>query len=239
MGRGVGMNVAALIPAKATSRRLPGKNSKLLGGLPLFMWSVRYSLSRPEVASTTVSTDSLYIKNMALAAGARVIDRPPQLCTDRATTEDVILHALGYMSPTPDFILLLQPTSPFRGADHILTARAIARDHGADSVISIEAWTETAAWAWPRRGGLLTWESGWCNSGMMVRPTGNLYLIRPQLITRGHPQRPGIPTLWGVNPHGLYQGYPFDIDINTEGDWQRAEGFLEATAWDPQQGAGT
>lgn len=97
-----GMTVLAVIPARSGSKRCPGKNFKLYKGKSLIGWAL-------EAAKA-----SRYIDTVKLSLDA---DRPPELCTDEATSEDVLRH---HQAETPhDWIVLLQPTSPNRTVEDI------------------------------------------------------------------------------------------------------------------------
>jgi len=103
----------AIIPARGGSKGLPGKNIKLLNNKPLIVWSIESALKSKKIDRVIVSTDSDDIKNVALKYGAEVIDRPPHLSTDEATTISVLEHIIEEI-PLADSIVVLQPTSPLR-----------------------------------------------------------------------------------------------------------------------------
>lgn len=120
------MRILALIPARGGSKRLPGKNVKLLGGLPLIAWTIRSALESQVCVDVVVSTDDPEIKRVSCHYGASVSGlRPIELATDTASSVDVALHALDEYeaghSPV-DGLMLLQPTSPFRPSKTIKEA---------------------------------------------------------------------------------------------------------------------
>ena len=102
-----------LIPARGGSKRCPRKNSRTLGCLPLVAWTIHAARGLGPI----VSTDCRVIAALAEYHGAKVLMRPAELATDQATTESVALHALEHFRD--EEVLLLQPTSPFRGRDLI------------------------------------------------------------------------------------------------------------------------
>ena len=112
------MRILALITARGGSKRLPGKNIRLLGGKPLIEWSIDVVKDVPEICDILVSTDDPAIAAVCKDAGAYVPWlRPAELATDTATSVDVALHALAWYEAEKgavDGLLLLQPTSPFR-----------------------------------------------------------------------------------------------------------------------------
>lgn len=67
--------------------------------------------------------------------------RPDFLAQDDSPHIDVVIHALDWLKEkqdyVPDYVMLLQPTSPFRTANDISAAIEIAQKNNADSVISV------------------------------------------------------------------------------------------------------
>ena len=113
-----GKKILALIPAKKTSRGLPGKNYKLLCGKPLVEWSIDAALESKYIDWIVVSTNSEKIKKICKKKEKCVVlTRPESLCKDNSPTEDTMSNTILYCSTWncyPDVIVLLQPTSPFR-----------------------------------------------------------------------------------------------------------------------------
>jgi len=57
--------------------------------------------------------------------------RPPELASDRASSIDVVLHALDSLGKDFDAVVLLQPTSPLTDAEDILGAIRLHQEAGA------------------------------------------------------------------------------------------------------------
>lgn len=113
------MNVLALIPAKGTSSRIPGKNLRPLGGRPLVVWTIEAALAAQSVTHVVVSTESTDVEQVAIHAGARILRRPLDLAMDPAEAQDVAVHAAYQIGSRFDVIVMLLPTSPFRTATQI------------------------------------------------------------------------------------------------------------------------
>jgi N-acylneuraminate cytidylyltransferase/CMP-N,N'-diacetyllegionaminic acid synthase len=114
--------IVGIIPARGGSKRLPRKNLRPLAGIPLIGHTILAALECPGLTECIVSTEDAEIKRVSLAYGARVIDRPAHLATDEAQTHGVVAHVLEELQAEgalPDYLVLLQPTSPLRRADHI------------------------------------------------------------------------------------------------------------------------
>ena len=112
--------ILGLIPAKGTSRRLPGKNKLMFCGKPLVAWTIEAALKAGSLDEVAVSTDDPDIADIAEECGAAVLDRPAWLADDKATIYDVVRYHMKRLASAFDTaIVILQPTSPLRTADDI------------------------------------------------------------------------------------------------------------------------
>jgi CMP-N-acetylneuraminic acid synthetase len=130
------VDVVGLIPARGGSKGIPRKNLALLGGKPLVAWTIEASLGSEHVSRTVVSTDDPEIADVALAHGAEVLDRAPELARDETPMSDVVAHALRELVPDTALVLL-QPTSPLRTSHHVGEAIEGLLASGADGVVSV------------------------------------------------------------------------------------------------------
>lgn len=132
----------AIIPARGGSKRLPGKNIKLLGDKPLIAWTIKAAIESNVFDHVFVSTDSQEIADISKQYGAEVpFLRPEELASDTATTNDVITHLVDWFesefNQTTSLIAVLQPTSPFRNAKHIIEAIEEMNDKSAKAIVSV------------------------------------------------------------------------------------------------------
>lgn len=113
------MEMLTIIACRKNSKRVKNKNFALLGKKPLVQWTFDLINSNKNFFNNViVSTDDERIiklaeKNKILAP----FKRPKRLSNDRANSIDVACHAIKYYEKfykKIDFILYLQPTSPFR-----------------------------------------------------------------------------------------------------------------------------
>ena len=127
-----------IIPVRGGSKRLPKKNSKLLGGIPLFIHSINYAKKFPEIChKIVVSTDDLEIKELALKENVSVIDRPKVLAGDLTPTKDVLQHVIENESEQFDNVILLQATNPFRTETLLSNAFQVFIDGDFDSLMTV------------------------------------------------------------------------------------------------------
>ena len=135
------MNILIIIPARSGSKGLPGKNIKLLNGKPLINYTVELARELFDDNQICVSTDSLEIKKIVEKTGLGVpFLRPKNLATDFAKTEEVLRHAIDWYEKnrfSPNVVILLQPTSPFRKSKHIKEALSLFSED-IDMVVSVK-----------------------------------------------------------------------------------------------------
>jgi N-acylneuraminate cytidylyltransferase len=129
--------VVALITARAGSKGVPNKNLRPLGGRPLVQWPIENALATPEVDRVIVSTDGEAIAEASRRAGAEVSMRPAPLASDSALSADVVRHhvrELRAAGETARYMVLLQPTTPFRLSRDITACLQAIEHEGLDSV---------------------------------------------------------------------------------------------------------
>jgi CMP-N,N'-diacetyllegionaminic acid synthase len=132
----------AVIPARGGSKGVPRKNIKLLAGRPLIAYTIDQARSVAELDRVVVSTDDREIRATALALGAEVIDRPADLATAEARTEAALLHVLDAVAQRGeqfDYIVVLEPTSPFRSPDLIRESLRLITTADAESLLAVRA----------------------------------------------------------------------------------------------------
>lgn len=104
-----------VIPARAGSKRVPGKNFKIFHGKPIISYPIRAMLESELYQRVVVSTDSPEIAKVAEKHGAEVpFLRPGKLARDDIATIDVIIHAIQYLEIDPlDSVSCVYATNPF------------------------------------------------------------------------------------------------------------------------------
>lgn len=127
----------AVIPARGGSKGLPRKNLRRLGGLPLVSHSIRAARESRLIDTYVVSTEDEEIAAVAAEHGAAVLRRPAGLATDSVQNNDVLRHALAERAAGHRYVVLLQPTSPFRRGAHIDACLAPLLAGNARSVMTV------------------------------------------------------------------------------------------------------
>ena len=137
----------AVIPARGGSKRLPRKNVLDLAGKPLIAWTIEAAKQSKYIDHFVVSTDDQEITDVSKEFGAEVLTRPDELSTDTASSVDVVLHAINEQEKQYDYVILLQPTSPLRNAQHIDEAIEQLFEKNANAIISVCETDHSPLWS--------------------------------------------------------------------------------------------
>jgi len=106
------MKLAALVPMRHHSQRVPGKNYRPLAGKPLFQHIVETLLAVPEIETVMVDTDSEPVMEgvRRLFPTVKLIQRPEHLRADDMPMNEILLHDTAQVQA--DFYLQTHSTNP-------------------------------------------------------------------------------------------------------------------------------
>lgn len=111
------MKAIAIIPARGGSKRVPRKNIRSFGGIPMIAWSIKAAISSCCFDKIIVSTDDKEIADIARSYGADTpFVRPDNISDDYATTTDAITHAICFEQAEGndyEYVCCIYPTAPF------------------------------------------------------------------------------------------------------------------------------
>lgn len=226
------MKILAIVPARGGSKRLPGKNIKVLGGRPLIAWTIEAALQSGVVTDVVISTDDLAIADVARAFGGNVLSmRSAHLATDTAGSFDVVVQVLDEYEAVHgavEAVMLLQPTSPFRSAESIRRAVVQFQQDVSRSVVSVTAASSHPAWCFRLDGDTMTPFLGWeslSRRSQDLEPAytldGSIYLLAPDVL-REQKRFVGPGTVPLVMTDSRES-----LDIDTPEDWDIAVRLLE------------
>lgn len=231
--------ILAVIPARKGSRRLPGKNTRLLGGKPLVAWTFEVALKVKCLDRIMVSTDDPEVKRIAEEYGVEVpfFPRPPEISED-VDTVLVLKHAVGWMQKYEsltlkpfDGVVTLQPTSPFRLAEDIDGAvRMYKSKNNFSSVMSVSEIVQHPYWAFSLRenGSLYPFASVPLRGNMLVSqnlpkfyyPNGIVYVTAKDLVD-------GEVMFSSTRNYGYLMPPERSVDVETELDLIFAQALLD------------
>lgn len=119
------MEILSIIPARGGSKGIKRKNIKLINNKPLIAYSIEASLNSKYITKTILSSEDDEILEVAKNYGAQTLKRPIELAQDETKTAPVMLQVIEELEKNnykPDYVVLLQPTSPLRDSNYIDSA---------------------------------------------------------------------------------------------------------------------
>jgi CMP-N-acetylneuraminic acid synthetase len=104
--------LAALVPMRHHSQRVPGKNFRLLAGKPLYQHIIETLLAVPEISTIVVDTDSQPVIEGLQRDFPQVtlLLRPEHLCADSIPMNEILLNDTSQVHA--DFYLQTHCTNP-------------------------------------------------------------------------------------------------------------------------------
>jgi len=115
--------VVALLPMKANSERVKGKNFREFCGKPLFRWILDTLLEVDEIDQVIINTDARHIlTENGLTETDRIVirDRKPEICGDLVSMNLILADDVANVEA--DIYLMTHTTNPLVSADTIRSA---------------------------------------------------------------------------------------------------------------------
>jgi len=226
--------VLAIIPARGGSKGIPRKNLVNLYGKPLIGWTIETAKACRAIDRIFVSTDDPEIAKFAEACGISVPWlRPAELATDSAPMLPVLIDTVKRLREAeayfPDFVMLLQPSSPFRTAEDIYNCIMLALDRHSETVVSVSE-SDTHPYLCKKMDpdGIITDFMQIPQETALNRqnlPTvyvlnGAIYLVKTQVLI-------GKNSLYGNPTHAYVMPKERSLDIDTPHDLNFARFMME------------
>ncbi len=230
-----------IIPARGGSKGLARKNAKRLGDIPLLQWSsLAVQFAGIEHSDCILSTDDIEIADIGKQTGLDVpFLRPAELSGDKSSMVDVAIHALDWYLHNQDksyeYVMILQPTSPFRSPQVILGSyETIQNDQQIESVIGVQAIHRTlkTLFSVGHNSHLVPLDSdkGYIETRRqevepLYTPNGAMYLVRVASLRQQN-------TFFCTNTTGIEMDKISGIDIDNIVDWNMAKAiFKDKLTW--------
>jgi CMP-N-acetylneuraminic acid synthetase len=136
------MRIVALLPMKANSERVKGKNFRDFGGKPLFKWVLDTLLSVAEIDLIVINTDARHIlAEYGLIDNERILirDRNEEICGDLISMNLIIKDDIKNIDS--DIYLMTHTTNPFLSRHSVQAAiekfQTTVKAGGADSLFTV------------------------------------------------------------------------------------------------------
>ncbi|MFK7000570.1 acylneuraminate cytidylyltransferase family protein [Flavobacterium oreochromis] len=208
----------AIIPARGGSKRLPQKNTKTIGNLPLIVHSILYAKKHKFINEIYVTTDDKTIKKIALEYGAKVIDRPDSLSGDLEPTVSALKHVLLNIKDDVANVVLLQPTNPLRPENLLKEAFLIFQEKKCNSLFTVSQNHQKFGKIIDKKFIPFNYEIGQRSQDLepLYFENGLLYISKSELIFNN--------SIIDRNAYPMIIDHPFsEVDIDTIEDFEYAE----------------
>jgi CMP-N,N'-diacetyllegionaminic acid synthase len=226
----------ALVPARAGSKRIPGKNVRVLANHPILAYSIRAAIDSGIFDAVICATDDERYAEIARYYGAEVPElRSASISGDLSPDiewVEWVLNALRLNRRHYDAFSILRPTSPFRKAETIRRAwKQFLESPGVDSLRAVEKCRQHPAKMWVVRGSrmlpLLPFgpsETPWHSSQYAALPdvyvqNASLEIAWTRVVLEGR-------TISGHTVAPFFTENDEGLDVNEEFDWWKAERLL-------------
>jgi len=225
--------VFGVIPARAGSKGLPGKNLMTVGALSLLGHAIASARESRLLSRFIVSTEDPALAAEARRHGAEVpFVRPEALASDEAGMVPVLQHAVRWLEATGtriDLVVTLQPTSPFRTGADIDRTIAKVLDTGSDSAQTVTAPSyhpffmmtvegDRAAPLFPDGARYVRRQ----DAPSVYQPSGAVYVTRRAVLMADEGR------VLGADNRVVPMGFEASVNVNTVWDFRLAEAIFHA-----------
>ena len=219
------MSTIALLPMKANSQRVPGKNFRSFAGKPLFAWILDTLLAAPEISKVVINTDAiseLTASNLIDRERVELQQRPDSLCGDAVSMNLIIAHDIQ-QNPAETY-LMTHTTNPFLSLDSIRHALELYHQkslEGYDSLFTVDPvqmrfYDADAQPINHDPNNLIQTQ----DLEMWHAENSNLYIFSAKSFA-------GTQTRIGLKPVMMPTPKYESVDIDTEDDWSFAEALAQ------------
>ena len=209
--------ILIVIPARAGSKRIKGKNTKSFNGFPLIEHSIRYAQNYID-GDIIISTDDKQIRSIAERYNVTIVWRDESLAQDQTPTTDVVKDVIERVEKSYDFVVLLQPTNPLRPKKLFEESIKLLKEKKSDSLITVSLSEHKLGKIKQSVFKPYSYEFGQRSQDLepLYYENGLLYLCSYELAKNGK--------MISENPTAMIIEHPFaSVDIDTELDWKWAE----------------
>ncbi len=214
----------AMIPARLGSKRIPKKNIRYMCGKPLIQYPIDLALKSTLCEEVWVNSEDIILGREVIRMGANYHRRPEELATDTATNRDFTYEFM--QKHECDYVIMVNTTSPLIKDSTFESFLRFINDNRFDTVLSVVTEKEETFF----RGEPLNFSLKEKINSQLLEPTQKIVWAltgwkRDEFMKR---QEKGINPVFG-GEIGLFE-IPKDesCDLDTEEDWNIAEGILES-----------
>lgn len=212
------MKPLAIIPARAGSKRLPGKNQMEVGGMTLVERAITVADESRVINSILLTSDDPRVWQARVPFTLWHLERPAELATDSTPMMDVVRHAVGKAKEWDisfDVVVLLQPTSPLRTANDVRQALVAMEATRADALVSVVETRNPEVYTIGHADRLRPVQR-LVDGRRLVVPNGAIFAIRTAVLDQG------LDWWTAQSVYGYEMPPERSVDIDTAEDLDRA-----------------
>lgn len=217
-------SIAAIVPMRHFSRRVPGKNYRLLGDKPLYRYILDTLLAVPAVSEVVVDTDSDTIVQEVeqQLPEVRIVRRPEHLRSEMLVMNDILPHILTQVEA--DYYLQTHSTNPLLKPETIGEAIAafLAQRDVYDSLFSV---TPRHVRLWTAEGKAVNHDPDNLIRTQDLDPVMEenscMYIFRRDIFEARRNRIGAHPLVFAMDPAE-------SLDVDTKLDWQIVEATLSS-----------
>ncbi len=214
--------IVAIVPMRHFSRRVSGKNYRLLGDRPLYRYIIDTLLSVPAITEVVVDTDSELIMRDIKddLPRVRVVVRPEHLRSEMLTMNDILLNTVKQIDA--DYYLQTHSTNPLLKQETISDAIStlLSQSHTYDSLFSV---TALQVRLWTADGHAINHDPEHLIRTQDLAPVMEenscMYIFSRDVLEARRNRIGAHPLVFAMDPSE-------SLDIDTELDWQIVEAML-------------
>ena len=222
------MKIVAIIPPRAGSKGILGKNITLLAQKPMICYSIDQAKKSKYINKIIVSSDGNEILDISKKCGAECIKRPKELAGDNSKIDETIKHVLSELEKSGevfDLVVLLQPTSPLRKSETIDKAIElfIKNKDNFDSLMPL-AKALNKIGIIENNKFIPKYSAGVQRQEMeeLYYDCGTIHIFKPEIINTGN--------FFGDRIFAFKINHPESIDIDSQDDIELAEFYIQKYA---------
>jgi CMP-N-acetylneuraminic acid synthetase len=216
--------IAAIVPMRHFSRRVPGKNYRQLIDRPLYRYILDTLLAVPAIGEVVVDTDSDTIVQEVeqQLPEVRIVRRPEHLRSEMLVMNDILPHILDEIEA--DYYLQTHSTNPLLRPETIAEAIAafLAQRDTHDSLFSV---TPRQVRLWTAEGEAINHDPANLIRTQDLEPVMEenscVYIFRRDVFEARRNRIGARPLVFAMDPAE-------SLDVDTELDWQIVEATLRA-----------
>ncbi len=232
------MAYVAFVPARSGSKRLPGKNIKMLANKPLIVWTLEAFVQCENISTVILSTDAREYWDLAneyIDSEKLQLDfRAPEQAGDNVKIFDYLKgNRATVFSDLHDVFLMGLPTVPLRNARHVTEAIALfeqnqkpvfsATEYGFPISFAFYQESENEWTPVLENNPMLTGNTRSQDQKTAYHPNGAIYIRKVADLSD-----PGLNTLY-QNAQPYLMSREGSVDIDNEIDFKVAETILHST----------